>query len=724
MTTVISAAPGPGSPAPDPRRGEKGGRVVLSERFDADVPPGHVIGSAGPGGIRRCGADAEGALSIDNGALRIGMMARAGWGRAGVSYGPLERRPGLALAALVLNGHNASQTYRMEAVHRRFGRWVLGVPGADPLWRRTLRWPLRQRRESVLGQAIRWLAHCRTPRAEIRDNLMVGFFPDEAPGDGPARGHALIMRAASHENGELRARVAGASLPISRNIQDIPIHYIVVLRERGAVYYAASLPGAFGLGGYPRMRPVAIDPEGPAGAVYAGVHQSVLSEIGFSNDTRVHGLRVAEVPELGEGWGSAHAADDMAGSGPLDGSGAGVGGVWSVLRGGAARLAAGSRPGAGGVFAVLDPGIPSGLLSATVECGRGCEGGGLVWRARDAGNCWMVRTGGGDGTKGEVGLMESGEWRRVAELRPREPGPALVQVIDDGCNIGVSINGTPVCDPIADERMGSGTGAGLWGGAGALLGGFEAHPRSVPVPRELDLGPSWCVLGGEVAVRDGFVGPPGDLAGRRAGQGAGRSRRTAPDWRRDLGRGVIELTGSPGGAAQVRASTRSPNPGRTIYTVAWPFPEFADLQVDMTPPGTARGQGHKGRTGLVFMQDRNNYIVVNLWLDDCYGGATFSSFFYLNGHENLYDAVWSNIGPRVSWGRPFRFRITFDGLYYLVMCDGEPVMYRSLRDVYPRVPRLAINRVGLCANWEFGDDTGTRLERFVARRLGTPSRGE
>ena len=35
---------------------------------------------------------------------------------------------------------------------------------------------------------------------------------------------------------------------------------VVVLRERGAAYYASSLPNAFGLTTHPNLRPLAIDP--------------------------------------------------------------------------------------------------------------------------------------------------------------------------------------------------------------------------------------------------------------------------------------------------------------------------------------------------------------------------------------------------------------------------------------------------------------------------------
>lgn len=135
----------------------------------------------------------------------------------------------------------------------------------------------------------------------------------------------------------------------------------------------------------------------------------------------------------------------------------------------------------------------------------------------------------------------------------------------------------------------------------------------------------------------------------------------------------------------------------------------------MTPPGSARGQKHEGRGGLVFWQDRDHYLIVNLWLHDGYAGASISSFPIVGGFDDIYNAVWSNIGSRATWGRPFRLGVVFDGDRYIARVDGEPVIMRAISDVYPRAPRLRIRRVGLAANWEWGLDTGTVFHEFLAR---------
>ena len=149
--------------------------------------------------------------------------------------------------------------------------------------------------------------------------------------------------------------------------------------------------------------------------------------------------------------------------------------------------------------------------------------------------------------------------------------------------------------------------------------------------------------------------------------------------------------------------------------IDWQRADLADLEIEITPPGTGRGQREAGRCGLIFWQDPKNYITITSYLDDSYPGASVSSFFQIGGFEELYDAVWSMVADRIVWGKPFRFRTVFDGLRYQSYVDGEPVLYRALSDVYPGLPPLAIRKVGLVTNWEWGNDTGSLLRNFAAK---------
>src|SRR3546814_21192228 len=90
----------------------------------------------------------------------------------------------------------------------------------------------------------------------------------------------------------------------------------------------------------------------------------------------------------------------------------------------------------------------------------------------------------------------------------------------------------------------------------------------------------------------------------------------------------------------------------------------------------------------MFWQDERNYIIVNSWLDESHTGefqhcGAVSSFFYLNGFEDIYDAVWTNVGERIRRGEPSTFRLTFDGDRYRAAVDGDQVLYRALRHIYP-----------------------------------------
>jgi hypothetical protein len=139
-----------------------------------------------------------------------------------------------------------------------------------------------------------------------------------------------------------------------------------------------------------------------------------------------------------------------------------------------------------------------------------------------------------------------------------------------------------------------------------------------------------------------------------------------------------------------------------------------DLSVSVVPPGNARGQRHNGRCGLVIWQDPENYLVVNTWLDDWLVGTSVSTFYRVRGHEDMYDAVWTLTGETVTWGVPHTQRVVFDGYRFIAYLNGEPVLYRAVRDVYPDAPRLTVNKVAIIANEEWGDDTGTLFQRVVA----------
>ncbi|MBK8988848.1 MAG: nucleotide-binding protein [Chloroflexi bacterium] len=688
--------------------------LYFTDSFVQTLSAGEVIGSRNAAGVRRGGVDVERVISTDGGALRIQPLRQPGWGRSGLAYGPYRRENGLAFGVHMLNGHNTSQVGDLgQSIPGRLQRWLLGGE-TQTIPQRLIAWTRGGHKKHFVRQWQRWIwlnRHYRRVESGLLDeNLAVGWFPAENPTDPVAQGNSLIVHATGAENGELWARAADWQLPVLRGLQNIPIYYVVVLRQKGAAYYAASLPGAHGLAAFPLMRPLAIDAFDDAPEVYAGVHQSVLGQIGFRVDSRVYGTAVQKIAALDSWYGTAHLADRLVGNGRLTDSPAEQGGAWRVYQGDFARTAGGARALENDSLAILDAGKPVGLVHALVKLDTPDSEAQLVWRFQDEANyrslamrqdrCrLLLRL---DGVVAEVGVDEAHGWLADAANS--------VQIADDGERFSVAVNGRFLFnDWFTDARLQNAGGVGFCGASGGdvALRDLEAHPRAVAVPAEFAFAPSWQPGKRVMAVADNFAGEAADLNGHKTSVGG-------KVWQKDFGRGTITLRGDE--AAGVVGGPTSPNPGRTFYTIPWDDPAFAELEVEVTPPGSVRGDWEHGRGGFVFWQDEHNQLLVNTWLDDSYQGASISSFFYINGFEEIFDAVWSNVGGRIHWGRPYRLRVAFDGVHYMAYVNDEPVLYRALTDVYPQFNRLTIRRVGILANWEWGNDTGTVFRQFTARR--------
>jgi hypothetical protein len=689
----------------------------LTDNYSDNCRPGKTIGTKSPTRILRKGIDVEKQIAVDNGALRLKPLVKPGWGRQGIAYGPYNRTNGLALAAFLVNGHNTSQMGHIgESLKKRLFTWFHGSK-IDQRFRYIFPWYLfslltkSQDKKNILRRLLYWykFASKKNPLPLIYENLAVGWFPQEVPPDPLSGGNGFIIHAAGHENGELWTHVGANMLSAFKGLQNLQIYYIVILREQGAAYYVASVANANGLGTYPNMRPIAIDPFHKETTVYAGIYQSVQGEIGFWVDTRVYGTHVQQIPELATWYGTGEIADQLIGEGLLADTPAEIGGLWTVYQGNYTKTANGMVAMSADSLAILNPGITPGLVHLILATSDTVTIAGIVWRFQDSENFWSFLVG---EDNCQLQIQEHGICNTVAvseQLCLQANTIHSLQILDEGKTFSLYLDGTLVFS-FADTRLENATGVGMIARESndcLYFRSFEAHSRSIPIPHQLDLGCPWMAEGKQVLVRDDFAGEEvRDLAGTIT---------TVGDctWRQDMGTGVIELTGN--GSAKVRANAKKHNPGRTVYTVAWENPEFADIQVDITPPGSDRGQGEKGRGGLIFWQDPENYIIINNWLDDVFAGSSISSFFTINGFEDLYDAVWTNVGSRVLWGVTHRLRVVFDGLNYTAFINDEPVLYRSLRDVYPNVERLAINRVGIVANWEWGNDTGTVFNNFVAR---------
>lgn len=675
--------------------------------FADDRPPGSVIGTSAASGMLRLGRDVERCIGIDHGALRFQPLVTPGWGRQGICYGPFRREEGLTFAVSINNGHNTSQGSAIpEHILRRLHRWAVG-PGADSLPSRILALVAGPHRRRVWPRLRRWLRSTRKTYdlPDLNENLALGWFGNEAPRDPRSEGCGFVIHAAEGDNGELRVRSSGRCLRAFRRLQNVQTYYLVVLRERGAVYYGSAAASVNGLPCFPMMRPIAIDPFANDELLYAGIYQSVLGQIGFRVDTRVHGINIRRVPELACGAGTAHACDGLRSAKrtalPQEAG-------WAVHGGTIERTPKGAAACGTRAMATLCPAEPSGLIHCLVQADQPSGVAGIVWRFRDVRNHWLLEV----STAGCALIRVS---NGVEEVLARDADHALrcgsqhsIHVLDADGVFSCHLDGNQLfndwfSDPFLDDEHGLGI---LLDGRHARITDLEAHPRAVPMPDCIGFAPPWQRLGTKLELADDFEGPGGDLAGRPLALGG-------MEWEKTVGVGRFEASGA--GYGQIVGSTDQPHPGRTFYTVPWGRPEFADLEVEILPPGSERGQGERCRAGLVFLQDADNYISFTVFLDDSYHGASIALFPKRHGFEELYDAVWTMVADKVTWGKHFRLRVAFDGNRFNVFINDELVLQRALTDLYPDDPPMRIRRVGLAANWEWGTDTGSRLEAFRAR---------
>lgn len=689
----------------------------ITDSFSDSCLAGKTIGTKSPSGVVRKGIDRESAIAIDNYALRFHPLIIPGWGRQGIAYGAYPRTNGLALAVLIVNGHNTSQVETIEWLNQRLERWLKGSE-TESIGQRLLRWLPSRQKQGTIRRLLWWVRIAAGvtkffPLPHLNENLAVGWFPSEVPSDPLQEGNGFIVHATGGENGELWTRVGDNLLPVLRGLQNLQIYYVIILREQGAAYYAASVPDAYGLGTYPNLRPLAIDPFNQSANIYAGIHQSVLGQIGFRSHTRVHGVQVEQIPELATWYGTAHLADRLIGDGDLAQHQAEVGGLWQIRNGSFQLSGQGLRATGKDNLAILHSSVSSGLIHCLIETTNKITECGIVFRYQDQDNYWTFYL---SSQHCRLQLKQKEKIIAIAETSEfylESNTISSVQILDDGDSVRIALNGKLVFKQSLQDFSGvTGDGVGIIAPeANDLLyfRNFEAHPLNIPLPNLLDLGSPWWQEGKQVVVEDDFaqkIGTSQDLAGKTTKIGQ-------KIWRKATGIGVIEIKGN--NTAKVKASVANPNPGRTAYTIDWDYPYLADVEVEIIPPGKQRGQGEKGRAGLIFWQDADNYVIINTWLDDFYEGESISSFFRIDGFEEIYDAVWTNIGQIITFGEPYTLRMIFDGNNYLVKVNNQSVLYRALTDVYPSLKPLAINQVGIVANWEWGNDTGSSFRNFIAR---------
>lgn len=681
--------------------------------------PGSLVGAGGDVGAGApSGVDTEGVIGLDHGALRIRPLVEPGWGRSAATWGPYTSRCGLTAAVLVLNGHNASENVDPWPSLRRFLlQWSRGTQ-VDAVLARWWAYRNYGGREGLVRRLRSVRANHRAVAAGTtqEENLAVGLFGTAAPSDALGGGAGFVVRSTGPTNGTLC--VGSHRTPVLEGVQNVPMHLLVIQRDHGVLYAAATLAGVPGLPSGPQIRPLCIDPAPSPDEVWVGVHQAVLGQVGWGVDTRVNDVRVACPPAFGSWYTTAHAAARR----PLSDGRDELDRAWQDHR------LTPQHP-----LRLLTPPQPTGLVHVTARVDGAEQRVGVALRVEvTRGDGWLVTA----STNGVV--AERFAHRERVERWSHDGGLALardasLQIIDDGMVLKVVLDGRLVLGPlpVGGAAPSEGPAAGLGVGvrvfdeleAGGLRD-FEAHPCAVELPVELrpDPLPVPCgeldVYDEDFGIAEGAVAAT--LAGRHVGGSVG-----GPLWEHSVGATpftldghgalVVPVAAPPGGVrGKLGALVRSEE-HRNIFTVPWPDPNLADATISLVAPGSARGLGERGRGGLVFRQDADHQLIVNTWLDDEYEGTSVSSFLRIGGFEDVYDAVWTNVGRRITWGQPYRLRVAFDGETFVVYVGAEPVLYRRITDMVPSAPRLRIERVGIVSNWEFGDDTGTRFVRFQAR---------
>ena len=661
--------------------------------------------------------DVEGRITIDHGAVRLGSLSKPGWGREALGFGPHQSRCGRVFSIELLNGHNGSElTVRWPSPLWYAYNHLLGSRTEHVVPRLLDR--LRGKgRLSLRRQLVRLVHHRRASRQEqsrLDTNLAVGWIGapiSESPLGG---GHGFTVVAREAVNADLCVDVCGTAIPIVPGLQNIGMSLAVVLRERGALLCVDE--GL--LGGTPgRLRPVAIDPASTPPSVWAAAHQSLSGQFAWTVDSRVRSAAVHDEAALTNWYTTAVFADQLIGNEELSARRPDRGPDWRSVGTAFERTDAGVRAGRGEGVALADPSSRTSMIH--VELAAGASGG-LVVRASDATTGWFLWL----DKSGSV-RMECRRNGVCTEEHSAPPArvshfPSSLQILDDGRRLSVVADGVEMLT-VLSEATGDGKQVGLASSHTVPLWGmrrFEAHPMSI----DLELGhPPGRPLRrrGDQVLRDDFVGT-GPLAGRAIGAHVWKQALCTRPGEFVLDEGTALVRVSPESSSKVVRNLIAlvrPVAGRIAYTVPWKDPAAVSLSAEIVPPGTGRGAGDRGRAGLILWQDADNFVVVSTWLDDSYAGVSLSSFYRLDGFEELFDAVWTNVGTRIEWGQPYRLDLDCVEGWFELRLNDIPVLERSITDVSPAAGQFRITEVGLVSNWEFGNDTGSRFCSFSAHLL-------
>lgn len=524
------------------------------------------------------------------------------------------------------------------------------------------------------------------------DRFSVGFHPFQA-GDPHQSGAALLYYA----NGGAGTSVGLNDVPLANESNTLisgidPVGLVALGVMSGDSFIGPLLllsgpTNARGLAAYPNARPLARSPIPSSASNYLVLN----SRLG---DVEVDHVKLRDVAAWANWYACAHAADKLTGSGGL--VSAEVGGAYTLSGSGTlTKTSTGVQNDGQVARAVLNPGAPSGLVSALARLGANPQYFTIFFRYQDANNYWRLTI--RWDWYADLAKVVGGIETQVASGPPNAGANAnhLIQILDDGQNIRCFWNGDTRFTA-SDAALASATGVGfqieLDGTTGhTKLSHFEAHPRSVSIPSELRpaSGP-FEAKEPDLRAESLFGLANGtDLNGTLTDTG-GQTwvKRTGP----------TDLVGD--GAGNVWPATNPSN--LVLYTHPWDQPSRVTARLKVIPPGTAYGQGHEARAGVWLVEDPNPTTLTGIQArafisESQTNAAEIEVQVYLNGSTSGSLITPVQLGDRISHGNEAEIWLSYDGSMGLLSLwlGTVPVKTFSWQSISGRSNNLVVNHVGV-----------------------------
>jgi len=344
------------------------------------------------------------------------------------------------------------------------------------------------------------------------------------------------MQSAGPWTGRLLARIKGKAVPVLEYVPNIPLYYLVMLRERGAIYYVSTWPDTFQHHGYPVMMPLGIDREEKHSPLYGGFFQSILGEIGFRVDSRVYGVKVGKVA-MGEAWyGMAQVADALTGQGALSQQPCHRGGTWKVEMGTFERTSRGTQAIDFPALASIEADRKVGLIGVELIPQNRRLNIGIAFLYQDADHHWRVYI------KNNQAFLQRVWKKKIEHIATTQVKKRLgrkgevLQILLQDMQVRVLLGHQVLFVASlasSDKLLAQAARIALYSAGQGYFKNLEVHAADVPIPEQMRIAWPWRIPQTEVVMADSLQGEPALLEGRVV----------SPNviWERRAGKGIIEI---------------------------------------------------------------------------------------------------------------------------------------------------------------------------------------